>query len=45
MVFSDYPRYQNRADIVFGREYLQNIDLLEAFAHCLPALSRKIPQN
>ena len=35
MVFSDYLKFQNRADIVFGREYHQNSDLLEAYAHCL----------
>ena len=36
MVFSDHPKYHNRADVVFGKEYLRNGDLLEAFAHCLP---------
>jgi hypothetical protein len=43
MVFSDYPKYHNRPDIVFGREYLQNSDLLEAFAHCLPDFVAKNP--
>ena len=41
MVFSDYPEYQNRADMVFGKEYLQNSVLLEAFAHCLPVFIAK----
>ena len=36
MVFSGYPKYHNRTDVVFGKEYLRNGDLLEAFAHCLP---------
>jgi hypothetical protein len=36
MVFSGHPKYLNRADVVFGKEYLRNGDLLEAFAHCLP---------
>ena len=36
MLFSDHPKYHNRADVVFGKEYLRNSDLLEAFAHCLP---------
>jgi hypothetical protein len=36
MVFSDHPKYHSRADVVFGKEYLRNGDLLEAFAHCLP---------
>jgi uncharacterized protein DUF6535 len=36
MVFSGHDKYRNRADVVFGKEYLRNSDLLEAFAHCLP---------
>ena len=36
MVFSGRPKYHSRADVVFGKEYLRNSDLLEAFAHCLP---------
>ena len=36
IVFSGHLEYRSRADIVFGREYLQNNDLLQAFAHCLP---------
>jgi Family of unknown function (DUF6535) len=36
MVFSGHPEYHNRADVVFGKEYLRNGDLLKAFAHCLP---------
>ena len=35
-VFSGHPKYHSRVDIVFGKEYLRNGDLLEAFAHCLP---------
>ncbi len=35
-VFSGRPEYHNRADVVFGKEYLRNSDLLEAFARCLP---------
>ena len=35
-VFSGHTKYHDRADIVFGKEYLQNGDLLEAFADCLP---------
>ncbi len=36
LVFSGHPKYHSRADIVFGKEYLRNSDLLKAFAHCLP---------
>jgi hypothetical protein len=36
MVFSSRPKYHSRATAVFGKEYLRNVDLLEAFAHCLP---------
>ena len=36
MVFSGHLEYHGRADIVFGKEYLQNSNLLQAFAHCLP---------
>lgn len=36
MVFSAHLEYHSRTDIVFGREYLWNGDLLQAFAHCLP---------
>ena len=35
-VFSSIPEYQSSPAVVFGKEYLQNNDLLEAFAHCLP---------
>jgi hypothetical protein len=35
-VFSSHPKYQSRANVVFGKEYLRNGDLLEAFAQCLP---------
>jgi hypothetical protein len=41
MVFSGHPKYHNRADVVFGKEYLRNGDLLEAFAHCLPGFISK----
>ena len=33
--FSERPEYHNE-DAIFGKEYLHNPDLLEAFAHCLP---------
>jgi hypothetical protein len=36
VVFSSRPKYHSRATAVFGKEYLRNGDLLEAFAHCLP---------
>src|SRR6266478_3739101 len=36
MAFSGHRKYHSRADVVFGKEYLRNEDLLEAFAHCLP---------
>ena len=36
MVLSGHPKYYNIADVVFGKEYLRNGDLLEAFAYCLP---------
>ncbi len=36
MVFSGHRKCHSRADVVFGKEYLRNGDLLEAFAHCLP---------
>ena len=36
MVFSACPEYHSQADIVFGKEYLRNGDLLEALAKCLP---------
>ena len=36
MVFSSHSTYHNRPDVVFGKEYLRNSDLLEAFALCLP---------
>ena len=35
MVFSGRPKYHSRASVVFGKEYLRNGDLLEAFAQCL----------
>jgi hypothetical protein len=41
MVFSGHPKYHSRADVVFGKEYLRNGDLLEAFAHCLPDFHRE----
>jgi hypothetical protein len=36
MVFAGRPKYHSRANVVFGKEYLRNGDLLEAFAQCLP---------
>jgi hypothetical protein len=45
MVFSGHPKYHNRADVVFGKEYLRNDDLLEAFAHCLPDFISKTSLN
>jgi hypothetical protein len=36
VVFSSRPKYHSRAVAVFGKEYLRNVDLLDAFAHCLP---------
>ena len=36
MVLSGHPKYYNRADVVFGKKYFRNGELLEAFAHCLP---------
>ena len=35
-VFSSNPKYHSRASVVFGKDYLRDSDLLEAFAHCLP---------
>jgi hypothetical protein len=37
MVFSSHPKYHSRADVVFGKGYLRNGELLEAFAQCLPS--------
>ena len=36
MVLSGQPKNYNRPDVVFGKEYFRNGELLEAFAHCLP---------
>jgi Family of unknown function (DUF6535) len=45
MVFSSHPMYHNRADVVFGKDYLRNGDLLEAFAQCLPNfISKNTPK-
>ena len=45
MVFSSRPKYHSRATVVFGKEYLRNVDLLEAFAHCLPTfIAKNSPQ-
>ena len=41
MVFSSRPKYHSRATVVYGKEYLRNVDLLEAFAHCLPSFVAK----
>jgi hypothetical protein len=43
MLFSGHPKYHNRPDVVFGKDYLRNSDLLEAFAHCLPGFISKNP--
>ena len=43
MVFSNHPKYCDRADIVFGKEDLRNGDLLEAFAQSLPSFISKTP--
>jgi hypothetical protein len=43
MLLSDHPKCHNRPDVVFGKEYLRNSDLLEAFAHCLPGFISKNP--
>ena len=45
MVFLGHPRYYGRADVVFGKEQLQNSDLMEAFAFCLPGYIDKILQD
>ena len=41
VVFSGHPKYYSRADVIFGKEYLRNSNLLEAFAHCLPGFISK----
>ncbi|KAI0274257.1 hypothetical protein BGY98DRAFT_80659 [Russula aff. rugulosa BPL654] len=45
MVFSCLPKYHSRANVVFGKEYLRNGDLLEAFAQCLPDFIAKNPPD
>ena len=45
VAFSDHPEYHSRPDIVFGKEYLQNSELLKAFAHCLPDYVANIGQD
>jgi len=45
MAFSGHDKYRNRADIVFGKEYLRNSDLLEAFAQCLPGFIMNSPED
>jgi hypothetical protein len=42
-VFSGHPKYHSRVDIVFGKEYLRNGELLEGFAHCLPGFIANHP--
>jgi Family of unknown function (DUF6535) len=44
-VFLSRPKYQSRATVVFGKEYLRNGDLLEAFAYCLPNFIAKNSPN
>jgi hypothetical protein len=43
MVFSSHPdsEYHNRVEVVFGKEYLRNDDLLETLADCLPKFISK----
>ena len=43
LVFLGHRKYHSRADIIFGKEYLRNGELLEAFAHCLPEFIAKHP--
>ena len=43
MLLSDHPKYHNRVDVVFGKEYLRNGDLLEAFVHRLPDFIKNNP--
>jgi hypothetical protein len=45
VVFSSRPQYHSRATAVFGKEYIRNGDLLEAFAHCLPDFITIRPQE
>ncbi|KAH9999477.1 hypothetical protein BJV77DRAFT_595226 [Russula vinacea] len=45
MVFSSHTKYHNRPDVAFGKEYLRNGNLLEAFAHCLPDFISKNPNT
>jgi hypothetical protein len=45
MVFSAHLEYQSRTDIVFGREYLRNSDLLQPLRIVSQILSRQIPQK
>ena len=43
MLLSGHPKYHNRVDVVFGKEFLRNGDLLEAFVHCLPDFIKNNP--
>ena len=45
MVFQDYPKYRNKADLVFGKDHLRNPDLFHAFASCLPDFVSKHPDK
>ena len=45
MVFPSDSTYHNRADVVFGKKYLRNSDLLEAFAYCLPGFISENPNT
>ena len=45
MVFLGHPKYHGRVNVIFGKEQLQNSDLMEAFASCLPIYIDKIPQD
>ena len=45
MLFSGHPQYHNIPHVVFGKGYLRNGDLLEAFAHCLQGfISKNSPE-
>ena len=43
-MFRGHSQYYGRADVVFCKEQLQNSDLMEAFAYCLPGYIGSIPQ-
>jgi hypothetical protein len=45
MVFRGNPKYRDRANVVFGKEQLQNSDLMEDFASCLPGYIDSISKD